>query len=352
MPSEPVIAHRLFAPLALTDDGFCSDVTISIDAGGDIVAVESGRAQGCEAVRGPVVPGMINVHSHAFQRAMVGLTQRAGPGADDFWTWREVMYRFVAAVEPEDVEAIAAGLCLDMLKSGFTTVGEFHYLHNAPDGGAYADTAEMSERIVAAAGSAGMALTLLPALYQHGGFGGGPLHEGQRRFALDTGAYLRLVETLAARHGSDPNVSIGVAPHSLRAVGPEALREAIAGVAALSPDAPVHIHAAEQTREVEDCLAWSGARPVAWLADHVGFDRRWCVIHSTHTDPAEKQALATAGAVVGLCPTTEADLGDGIFDLAGFEAAGGRFGIGTDSNVSASPAAELRQLEWSQRLAT
>jgi formimidoylglutamate deiminase len=293
---------------------------------------------------------MPDLHSHAFQRAMAGLAERAGPEGDSFWSWREVMYRFLARLSPDDVEAIAAQLYIELLKHGYTAVAEFHYLHNDPTGGPYENRSELAERIVAAAGATGIGLTLLPVLYQTSQFGGKPPTEGQRRFTMPTDDFMALVEKLLHRHRRDRQVRVGIAPHSLRAVPPEPLRAAIAMLRRHDAEAPIHIHAAEQIKEVEDCIAWSGRRPVEWLLENASPDRRWCLVHCTHMTPEETRALAASGAVVGLCPTTEGNLGDGVFPLPAFLDAGGRFGIGTDSNVATSPVEELRWLEYVQRL--
>ena len=278
---------------------------------------------------------------------MAGLAERRGPQADSFWTWREVMYRFLERLTPDDVEAIAAFAYMEMLEAGFTTVGEFHYLHHDIDGRPYADLGEMAARIAAASAETGIGLTLLPSFYAYGGFGGAPPSPGQRRFLNDPDRFLKLVERCRAIVAGLPAARVGIAPHSLRAVTPETLR----AVCQAAPDGPIHIHAAEQTKEVEDCVAALGSRPVQWLLDHAGLDARWCVVHATHTTEQEIRALAASGAVAGLCPLTEASLGDGIFDGASYLAAGGRFGIGTDSNIQIDAAAELRQLEYGQRLA-
>lgn len=338
---------RLFFTHALLPEGWAEDVGIDI-GDGVILAVEKGaRADGRERVEGIAVPGMPNLHSHAFQRGMAGLTERRGPGNDSFWSWRDLMYRFLDELTPEDVEALAAQAYVDMLEAGCTAVGEFHYLHHAPGGVPYANLAEMSERIVSAAGETGIGLTLLPSLYAHGSFGGTPPHEGQRRFINDVGRFLRLVDGARESLKSLPDAAIGIAPHSLRAVSPVLLREAVSAM----PEGNIHIHAAEQVKEVEDCVAWSGLRPVEWLLEHAGLDRRWCLIHATHMTKAETERLAASGAVAGLCPLTEANLGDGIFNGPPYRAAGGRFGIGTDSNIEIDVAGELKQLEYSQRLA-
>jgi formimidoylglutamate deiminase len=349
-------ADRLFAERALLPGGWVSDVLFEIDAAGGLAAVRTGvAASDAPRAAGPVLPGMPNLHSHAFQRAMAGLAERAGlagtPGeTDSFWTWRQTMYGFAGRLTPPQVEAIAAQLYVEMTKAGYTAVGEFHYLHHDPEGRPYADPAEMAERIVAAAATAGLGLTLLPVLYAQGGFGGQPTGPGQRRFRHDVESFLALVDVLQRRHGGDPKRRIGIAPHSLRAVTPEQLRDAVAGLARIEARAPIHIHIAEQVKEVEDCLAWSGRRPVEWLLDHGPPDERWCLVHATHMTESETTALARSGAVAGLCPTTEANLGDGLFAAPLFLAEGGRFGIGSDSHISVSPIEELRWLEYGQRL--
>jgi formiminoglutamate deiminase len=340
-------ARELFFDHALLPSGWACDVRVSVGDGSVLAVAADARADGAERIPGIAIPGAPNLHCHAFQRGMAGLAERRGPQADSFWTWREVMYRFLAQLSPDDVEAIAAFAYMEMLEAGFTAVGEFHYLHHDVDGAPYADIGEMAARIVAASAQARIGLTLLPSLYTFGGFGAAPAHAGQRRFVNDPDRFLTLLDRTRAIAASVPGTRIGIAPHSLRAVSPQALRI----VCAVSPEGPIHIHAAEQTREVEECTAALGRRPVEWLIDTAGIDDRWCVVHATHTTERELRALAASGAVVGLCPLTEASLGDGIFGGAHYLAAGGRFGIGTDSNIQIDPAAELRQLEYSQRLA-
>jgi formimidoylglutamate deiminase len=260
------------------------------------------------------------------------------------------MYAFVGRLTPEANEAIAAQLYVDLLKNGYTAVGEFHYVHHDRDGRPYTHRAELSHRIVAAARQAGIGLTHLPALYAFGGFGAQPPTAGQQRFLNDIDGLHRILSDLAAAYGDDPQVRLGLAPHSLRAVSPEFLRDALAMLDGFDGTAPVHIHVAEQREEVDDCLAWSGLRPVAWLLHHAPVDARWCLIHATHMTPEERDGLAASGAVAGLCPTTEADLGDGLFPAAEYIAARGRFGVGSDSHVCVSAAEELRWLEYGQRL--
>jgi formiminoglutamate deiminase len=256
------------------------------------------------------------------------------------------MYRFLGSLTPDDVEAIAAFAMMEMLEGGFTALAEFHYLHHDADGRPYADIAELSHRIAAAAQETGMGLTLLPVFYAQGGFGGVAPTEGQRRFINDVDSYARLLEGAREAVAELDDAVVGVAPHSLRAVTPESLRE----VVTLAGEGPIHIHIAEQVKEVEDCLSWSGQRPVAWLLDHAPVDPRWCLIHATHLDTREVEGIAMSGAVAGLCPITEANLGDGIFEGADYLAAGGRFGVGSDSNIEISAPAELKQFEYSQRL--
>jgi formimidoylglutamate deiminase len=336
----------------LTPDGWVSPAWIEIDGAGAIAAVRAERPQAPadERIKGHAIPGMANVHSHAFQRAMAGLAEHGGPAEDNFWSWREVMYRFLARLTPDDVEAIAAQLYVEMVKAGYTAVGEFHYLHHDRDGRPYADRAELARRIVAAARTAGIGLTLLPSLYAAGGFGGALPTQGQRRFVADADDILALIQTLASEHAQDPQVRLGAAPHSLRAVPPGALRQLIDGLEAIDAAAPIHIHAAEQTKEVEECVAWSNARPVEWLLANCAVGERWCVVHATHMAAPEVNALAASGAAAGLCPTTEGNLGDGLFALPAYLAANGRFAIGSDSHVSVSPIEELRWLEYGQRL--
>ncbi|HYH22830.1 MAG TPA: formimidoylglutamate deiminase [Azospirillum sp.] len=333
----------IFAEQALLPEGWAEAVRITIGPDGAITAVEPGAApQDAERAAGPVVPGMPNLHSHAFQRAMAGLAERAGPEEDSFWTWREAMYRCVASLRPDHVQAIARQLYMEMLKAGYTSVAEFHYLHKDAAGRAYADPAEMAHRVAAAADDTGIGLVLLPVLYRHGGFGGQPAGEGQRRFTLTPDAYLDLLAAI------DPRVTAGIAFHSLRAVSGDDMAAVLAGV---DPARPVHIHVAEQRREVEDCRAWSGATPIDWLFDHVEVTARWCLVHATHAGEGELARMAASGAVAGLCPTTEANLGDGLFPARRFLELGGRFGVGSDSHVTVSPSDELRWLEYGRRLA-
>jgi formimidoylglutamate deiminase len=351
--------NTFFAESALLPDGWAADVLFEIGADGSLTAVTpnaAGNPAAASAPRaaGPVLPGMPNLHSHAFQRAMAGLTEQAGQGGsggdDSFWTWRQVMYGFVARLTPDQVQAIAAQLYVEMLRAGYTAVAEFHYLHHDPEGRPYADLAEMSERIVVAAQTTGIGLTHLPVLYGYGGFGGRSAGTGQRRFLNDVSGFLRLINRLLQRHRGNPQVRVGMAPHSLRAVTAETLKEAVVGLDAFDDKAPIHIHIAEQVKEVEDCRAWSNQRPVEWLLHHQPLGPRWCLVHATHMTEGETARLARTGAVVGLCPTTEGNLGDGFFQGPEYLRNEGAFGIGSDSHISVSPFEELRWLEYGQRL--
>jgi formiminoglutamate deiminase len=337
----------LWLEKALLGEEWAEGVAIEIEAGLIRSLVKSTLPPSdAERPAGIAVPGTTNLHSHAFQRAMAGLAERRGPEEDSFWSWREVMYRFLAILDPDDIEAIAEWAYVEMLEGGFTSVGEFHYVHNAPDGQRYADPAETGGRIVAAAATAGIGLALLPTFYAHGGCGGQPSAEGQRRFLSDLDGFQRLLEASRRHLSRLEGAVLGISPHSLRAVTEAELRSLLA----MHSSGPVHIHAAEQTREVEECLAWSGARPVEWLLDHMPLDPRWCLIHATHMTPEECDRLARSGATAGLCPITEANLGDGIFEATRFVECGGRLGVGSDSNLRISLAEELRTLEHSQRL--
>jgi formiminoglutamate deiminase len=332
---------------AFLPEGWASDVRVAIEDG-VISTIATGVARGNDEIHidGIALPGLPNLHSHAFQRGMAGLAERRGPGDDSFWTWRELMYRFVDRLSPDDLQAIASQAYAEMLERGFTAVGEFHYLHHGTDGTAYADPAEMAARIATAAADSGIGLTLLPVFYAFGGFGARAPAAAQRRFVTDPDRFLDLVERSRAVLAPLPSAALGVAPHSLRAVPPETLRGIVAGVTA----GPIHLHVAEQQQEVEDCLAWSGRRPVEWLLDSMPVDARWCLVHATQMTADETLALARSEAVAGLCPITEASLGDGIFNGREFLAAGGRFGVGSDSNVEIDAAGELRMLEYGQRL--
>ena len=331
---------------ALLPEGWARDVRVRVQ-GGLIASLETGvAAEARDERHAALIPGLPNLHSHAFQRAMAGLAEVRGEGADSFWTWRELMYRFLDRMTPDDVGAIAAMAQVEMLETGFTRVGEFHYLHHQADGRPYPNAAEMAGAVMHAAEETGIALTLLPVFYAHSGFGGQVPTAGQRRFLHDLEGFARLLERLDTLAARQADLVVGLAPHSLRAVTPAELGalEALAGAR------PIHIHIAEQVKEVEDCLRWSGARPVEWLLANAPVDGRWCLVHATHVTDGEIAGIAAAGAVVGLCPITEANLGDGLFPAAPFLAAGGRFGVGSDSNVRIDASEELRLLEYGQRL--
>ena len=331
----------------LLPSGWARDVRIVTD-GAHIARVTDGVAPEPGDERHAIaLPGLPNVHSHAFQRALAGLTERRGPSRDNFWSWRELMYRFVGNLGPDELEAISALAFMEMLEAGFTRVGEFHYLHHDRDGRMFADPAELAGRIAAAAAESGIGLTLLPVFYAHGGFGGAPPAPRQRRFITDAEGFARLVEGCRRAVTALSGASVGIAPHSLRAVTAEEL----AAVLPLAQGGAIHIHIAEQIREVEECVGWSGRRPIEWLLEHAPVDERWCLVHATHADDAELTGIAGRGAVVGLCPLTEANLGDGIFAGADFLARGGRIGVGSDSNILTDAAGELCMLEYSQRLA-
>jgi formimidoylglutamate deiminase len=339
----------LNAATALLPHGWAKDVQIAV-SGGRITSVRTG-VHGTSQLD-CLLPAPVNLHSHTFQRAMAGLTERRGPdlaggGQDSFWTWRTLMYRFLERLTPDDVQAIAAMVMMEMAEAGYAAVAEFHYLHHAPGGQTYDDLAEMSARIAAAAADTGLGLTHLPVLYERGGCDGRALTGGQLRFGNDPDRYTRLWQGARVALSTLPaDTVLGVAPHSLRAVSAESLGM----VTALAPGAPVHIHVAEQVAEVAEVQAATGQRPVDWLLSHAPVDARWCLIHATQMTPVETRALADSSAVAGLCPITEANLGDGIFDGQRYLAAGGRFGVGSDSNVRISLSEELRLLEYSQRL--
>lgn len=337
----------IWAEQALLPQGWADGVRVELGADGRIASVSAGTAPQGKRV-GLLLPAMANLHSHAFQRAIAGLSESRGDQpSDSFWTWRQIMFRFLDHLTPEDVEAIAALVQMEMLEAGYATNVEFHYLHHQPGGAAYDDPAEMAARIVAAAQRTGIGLTLLPVHYQFGGLDRRPLGPGQLRFGTTPDEFARLLDASeSALAALPPDAGIGVAPHSLRAVSPEGL----ALCAGLRPERPLHMHLAEQIPEIEEVRAATGQRPVEWLLDHADPDRRWTLIHLTHMTEDETRRLAATGAVAGLCPITEASLGDGIFNGTIWRDAGGRLGFGSDSNIRISLAEELRGLEYSQRL--
>ncbi|WP_108819325.1 formimidoylglutamate deiminase [Pseudovibrio sp. Alg231-02] len=341
----------IFAGQALLPTGLTENVRLRLDDNGTIKAVETEVKPEGEEVSGKsrmISPAPANLHSHAFQRAMAGMTEVRQKGKDSFWTWRELMYRFLGQLRPEQAEAIAALVYMEMLEAGYASVGEFHYLHHQADGTPYDTLTEMSDRIFAAASQTGIGLTHLPVLYSYGGAGEQPLTGGQLRFGNDLERHLQLIEqaskTLAAHLPAD--CQVGIAPHSLRATNPSQLRE----IAATFTGKPVHIHISEQMKEVESVQEWLGARPIEWLLSNVDVQDNWCFVHATHMTTEETVAMAKAGAVAGLCPITEANLGDGIFNGPTFIEAGGVYGVGSDSNLRISLSEELRILEYSQRL--
>ena len=330
----------------LLPTGWADNVRISIDAAGTISAVETdlpGANHGC------LLPGMANLHSHAHQRAMAGLAERAGNSDDSFWTWRKIMYQFLQSIQPEHLHAIASQLYVEMLKSGYTRVAEFQYLHHQSNGQHYANPAEMSLQTLQAAQDIGLGITNLPVHYQFGGFGEQPLGQQQQRFANDPELFLRIIDELKGASANDGNVITGMATHSLRAVGKQGFSEVLLSLQE-DETLPIHIHIAEQIKEVEDCIAWSGCRPVEYLLSNFDVDKHWCLIHATHLTEGETHAAANSGAVVGICPSTEGNLGDGFFNAVEYLKYNGVFGIGSDSHISVSPTEELRWLEYGQRL--
>jgi formimidoylglutamate deiminase len=329
-------------------------VLIEIGKDGVIVGVDAFKnpkdAVDAELIESPLVPGIPNAHSHAFQRAFAGMAERASGRKGNFWNWRDTMYRFVERLEPEDMEPIAAQVFVEMLRAGYTSVCEFHYLHHRKDGKPHDDRAVFSREIIRAALETGIAITHMPALYAWGGFGGKVPADGQKRFLNTVSSLMRLIEELHGEFKDAPQVTLGLAHHSLRAVSPEMLMEGTAAMRALNPDAPIHMLVAAQAQEVEDCVAWSGRRPVEWLLENAGLDDKWCLVHATHMDEAETQGLAASGAVVALCPTSEANHGDGIFPLVDYFNAGGRFALGSGSHATVNPMEEMRWMEYVQRL--
>lgn len=343
-----------FLDRALLDTGWASRVLLETDEHGDISRLQPGTREippVAQHLHGVTLAGMPNLHSHAFQRALAGRAEKFSGEQDNFWSWRQEMYQLVSRLQPEHLEAIAAQLYLEMLKAGYTAVAEFHYLHHDHNGKAFNDVSTMSRQILQAAASTGIGLTLLPVLYMSSGFDGAAPESPQSRFSFHRAAeYLDLVSGLQRESKQLPQVEIGLAPHSLRAVPLPILREVCGEFSLSSPDAPIHIHIAEQQREVEDCLHHCGRRPVQLLCEQLPVDQRWCLVHATHLAADELATLAATRAVAGLCPTTEANLGDGLFPLREWQLDAGLLGIGSDSNSSVSPIEELRWLEYGQRL--
>jgi formimidoylglutamate deiminase len=344
---------KLYAENILLNDGWASKQTITIEQG-VITAIDSGMIEGAEVARGAVIPGMVNCHSHAFQRAFAGFSEQGSEGQDSFWTWRKIMYQFLAQLTEVDAKNIAKQLYIEMLKMGYTRVAEFHYLHHDIDGSIYsensAELATMAKAIFEASKESGIGLTLLPVLYQHSGFGEQLPSDGQKRFINSTEQFNQLVSDCFDLTEQFPNTNVGIAPHSLRAVDKTSLLSAVAHVRSLDKQAPIHIHISEQQKEVDDCLSHYGKRPVQWLLDNVELDKHWCLIHATHLDEQERKGMIAKQAIAGICPTTEANLGDGIFPTTEFLAEKGTIAIGSDSHISVNPIEELRWLEYAQRL--
>jgi len=335
---------------ALLHRGWASEVLIEVDSLGNIADIRSSVARaGLDAsttvLDGAVLPGMPNLHSHAHQRAMAGLGERAAEGDDSFWTWRKAMYHTLATINPDQLYHIARMLYLEMLEAGYTRVAEFQYLHHDQQGNGYSNPAEMTLQCARAAADVGIGFTALPVLYRYGGFGGQLAGAAQKRFINDARSFAAIVAQL--KDGLAENQCLGIAPHSLRAVSADLLNEVLAGC---DQQTMVHIHIAEQIAEVEDCVAWCSQRPVEWLYHHFPVDQRWCLIHATHMTAEETRTVSAAGSIVGLCPTTEANLGDGFFNAVEYFTDQGAWGIGSDSHISVSPVEELRWLEYGMRL--
>ncbi|RLA13177.1 MAG: formimidoylglutamate deiminase [Gammaproteobacteria bacterium] len=346
--------QKIWAASALLPEGWAKGVEITLDNRGNINQVTPGVSYSKGERTGTLIPGIPNVHSHAHQRAMTGLGERAGQTADgakdSFWTWRKVMYHYLERIQPKHLFHISAQLYLEMLKAGYTSVGEFQYLHHDFHGQAYGDRAEMSLQCMNAAAAVGLGFTALPVLYRYGGFGEAEPIDAQRRFLNDSDDFVEIVNSLQNASRTDDNTSVGIAPHSLRAISQPLLQDVIDSCG--DELAAIHLHIAEQTKEVDDCLAWSQQRPLEWLFDHFDVDHNWCLIHATHMTSEETVSMANSGCVAGLCPTTEANLGDGFFNAIEYFDSSGRWAIGSDSHISIDPVEELRWLEYGQRLLT
>jgi formimidoylglutamate deiminase len=346
---------KYYAENILLSDGWADKKTITIEKG-IITAISSGKEDDACSLSGAVIPGMVNCHSHAFQRAFAGFSEQGSEGQDSFWTWRKIMYKFLAQLSHEDAQIIAQQLYIEMLKMGYTRVAEFHYLHHDIDGNTYAndsvdnELATMAHAIFKAAKTSGIGLTMLPVLYQYAGFGQQEPNQGQKRFINSTEQFNQLVSDCFDLSKQYPNTNVGIAPHSLRAVDKSAITQAVEHVRSLDNKAPIHIHIAEQQQEVDDCLQYYSQRPVQWLLDNIELDEHWCLIHATHINEQEQQGIVASKAIAGICPTTEANLGDGIFPTTEFLALDGTFAIGSDSHISVNPIEELRWLEYAQRL--
>jgi len=346
---------KLYAEKVLIGNQWQQNKTLTVDENGNILAISDDFEDGAELVKGALIPGMVNCHSHAFQRAFAGFSEYRGKDADSFWSWRDIMYQFVAKMTPEDAHKVAKYLYLEMLQAGYTTVAEFHYLHHQVGGVFYSDPAEMSHQVINAALEVGLGITHLPVLYTYAGFGQLSPSIEQARFIHQSEDYCLLLEKVHKTYAHHSTFALGIAPHSLRAVSAEQLNQIVPFIRQLENQAPIHIHIAEQLKEVEDCLSFYGKRPVEWLLDNFSeskhkIDKNWCLIHATHLTQSETNTLAKSGAVVGICPTTEANLGDGIYPAAEYLLQGGKFAIGSDSHIAVNVADELRTLEYGQRL--
>lgn len=339
---------KIFAERILLADGWSKNKTLVI-TDGVITSIEDGQSSDAQCV-GTVIPGMVNCHSHAFQRAFAGFSEQGSEGQDSFWTWRKIMYKFLGQLTAENAQVIATQLYIEMLKMGYTRVAEFHYLHHDISGENYDELATMAKAIFNAASKSGIGLTLLPVLYRFSGFGPLPANEGQKRFINDIEQFNQLVTDCFALSKQFDNTNVGIAPHSLRAVDKQSLLATVEHVRNLDAKAPIHIHIAEQQQEVDDCIAHYGQRPVQWLLENAEMDEQWCLIHATHINEQEQQGIIASKAIAGICPTTEANLGDGIFPTTEFLQANGTFAIGSDSHISVNPVEELRWLEYAQRL--
>jgi formimidoylglutamate deiminase len=341
---------KLYAETILIGSQWHQNKTITIDDTGIICAMTNGLEEGAEVVEGAIIPGMVNCHSHAFQRAFAGLSEYRGNSCDSFWSWRDIMYQFVAKMTPEVAHKVAKYLYLEMLQAGYTTVAEFHYLHHQAGGSSYLDSAEMSHQVINAALDVGLAITHLPVLYTYAGFNQVEPSAAQARFIHQTDEYCQLLEKLNLHYKNHPTVGLGIAPHSLRAVSDEQLDIIIPLIRQIDANAPIHIHISEQLKEVEDCLAHYAKRPVEWLLENHTMDKNWCLVHATHLTEKEVSQLAKSGAVAGICPTTEANLGDGIYPTAEYMRLGGKLALGSDSHIAVNVADEIRTLEYGQRL--
>lgn len=333
-----------------TGTKWLSDVCIGVE-NGVIQSIEPANEQSqAERIYGAIVPGMINLHSHAFQRSIAGLSEYRGNPTDSFWSWRDIMYRFVEKMSADDIHVIAKQLYIEMLKAGYTSCVEFHYSHHQPDGEHYANIAELSHQVMQAAVDTGLRQTHCPVFYAYSGFGQLPPNDGQKRFINSVESYQQILAAVVDKCDTSPLLSYGISPHSLRAADKEQITDIIAGLDQYNLQAPIHIHIAEQTKEVDDCVAHYGKRPVEWLYENFDVNQRWCLVHATHLTDQEISQIAQSGAIAGLCPTTEANLGDGIFPMQQFMEQGGSWGIGSDSHISVSPVEELRWLEYQNRL--